>query len=204
MIFLDTLENDAKDSTQNELSQELESKYNEIEANFSASILSNYIEHILKYSPNSQDILIQLNQFGIITAYRAQNQRIYECLEMKLQSNSTFQNIIHKRGFSSIDIFKSIEIDTVDRFQGQEKEIILYNFVDSNLEHEISSLHLELRRLNVAISRAKKKLIFIGHSATLCNLNSYDKEDVKVAKALHKDLIDYCKNHHSYIVLPKK
>jgi len=64
----------------------------------------------------------KLNQLGIITAYRAQNQRINERLEKEMESDATYQDLIHHRGFSSIDISKSIEIDTVDRFQGQEKE----------------------------------------------------------------------------------
>ncbi len=64
--------------------------------------------------------------------------------------------------------FKSIEIDTVDGFQGREKEAILITLVRSNANSEIGFLG-DTRRMNVALTRAKRKLIVIGDSATLAN-----------------------------------
>ena len=62
--------------------------------------------------------------------------------------------------------YKAIEIDTVDGFQGREKECVLISTVRSNPEGEIGFLG-DARRMNVAITRARRKLIVIGDSATL-------------------------------------
>jgi superfamily I DNA and/or RNA helicase len=59
-----------------------------------------------------------------------------------------------------------VEINTVDGFQGREKEIILISFVRSNKEKILGFL-TDLRRLNTAITRAKRKLICVGDSETL-------------------------------------
>jgi len=61
-----------------------------------------------------------------------------------------------------------IEVDTIDGFQGQEKDVIIISLVRSNDQGEIGFLKDE-RRLNVAMTRARKKLILIGDSATLSN-----------------------------------
>ena len=61
-----------------------------------------------------------------------------------------------------------LEIDTVDGFQGREKEVILISLVRSNVEGEIGFLK-ETRRTNVALTRARRKLIVIGDSATLAS-----------------------------------
>ena len=68
--------------------------------------------------------------------------------------------------------FKAIEIDTVDGFQGREKEAILITLVRSNAIAEIGFLG-DTRRMNVALTRAKRKLIVIGDSATLANNEFY-------------------------------
>lgn len=61
-----------------------------------------------------------------------------------------------------------IDIDSIDGFQGQEKDVIYLSLVRSNNQKQIGFLQDE-RRLNVALTRAKKKLIVIGDSATLGN-----------------------------------
>jgi predicted DNA helicase len=70
--------------------------------------------------------------------------------------------------------FKDVEIDTVDAFQGREKEMIIFSAVRSNDESNIGFLR-DLRRLNVALSRAKRKMIFIGDSSTISKNDAYDK-----------------------------
>lgn len=61
-----------------------------------------------------------------------------------------------------------IAIKTVDGFQGQERDVIYISLVRSNDQREIGFLN-DIRRMNVALTRAKKKLVVIGDSATLGN-----------------------------------
>ena len=85
---------------------------------------------------------------GIISPYKLQIQYLREQLiEQSLGS-------------------KNIQVQTVDGFQGQEKDIIIISLVRSNGKQEIGFLK-DLRRMNVAITRARKKLIVIGDSSTL-------------------------------------
>jgi ATP-dependent RNA/DNA helicase IGHMBP2 len=68
--------------------------------------------------------------------------------------------------------YNSIKINTVDAFQGQERDIIYISLVRSNNNGDIGFLK-DYRRMNVAMTRAKKKLIIIGDSATLSNDRFY-------------------------------
>lgn len=67
---------------------------------------------------------------------------------------------------------EGLEIDTVDGFQGREKEVVLLTMVRSNPEGIIGFLS-DRRRSNVAMTRAKRKLIMVGDSATLCQHDFY-------------------------------
>jgi superfamily I DNA and/or RNA helicase len=58
------------------------------------------------------------------------------------------------------------EVDTVDGFQGREKEAVVISLVRSNSQNEIGFL-ADRRRMNVALTRARRKLIVIGDSSTL-------------------------------------
>lgn len=65
-------------------------------------------------------------------------------------------------------VHDQLEIDTVDGFQGREKEAVVISLVRSNLSGEIGFLS-DARRMNVALTRARRKLIVIGDSATLAS-----------------------------------
>jgi len=83
---------------------------------------------------------------------------------------------------------EKIEIDTVDGFQGREKEIVILTLVRSNKNKNIGFLK-DLRRLNVSITRAKKKCIIIGDRNTISSNETYEK------------LIDLAQNKGGYFKL---
>ena len=62
---------------------------------------------------------------------------------------------------------KGLEICTIDRFQGRDKSIIIISLVRSNNEGNVGRLLQDFRRLNVAFSRAKHKMIIVGSFTTL-------------------------------------
>lgn len=90
---------------------------------------------------------------GIITPYSAQVDRL-----RLLAENSAILEPLHQ----------FISINTVDAFQGQERDVIAITFVRSNEKSELGFL-TDIRRTNVAMTRAKKKLLMVGDSATLCS-----------------------------------
>uniref|UniRef100_A0A671L0Q7 DNA replication ATP-dependent helicase/nuclease n=1 Tax=Sinocyclocheilus anshuiensis TaxID=1608454 RepID=A0A671L0Q7_9TELE len=65
------------------------------------------------------------------------------------------------------DAFKALEVNTVDKYQGRDKSIIIVSFVRSNPEDNLGELLQDWRRLNVAITRAKHKLLMLGSAPTL-------------------------------------
>ena len=72
------------------------------------------------------------------------------------------------------NLAKEIKIKTIDSFQGQENECIIISLVRSNEEANIGFLS-DYRRMNVALTRAKEKLIIVGDSSTLANDSFYEK-----------------------------
>jgi len=65
-----------------------------------------------------------------------------------------------------------IAVNTIDSFQGQERDIVYISMTRSNTENNIGFLS-DIRRMNVAMTRARKKLVVIGDSATLSQLPFY-------------------------------
>ena len=65
-------------------------------------------------------------------------------------------------------VYDQLEVDTVDGFKGREKEAVVISLVRSNSIGEIGFL-ADARRMNVALTRAKRKLILVGDSSTLAS-----------------------------------
>jgi superfamily I DNA and/or RNA helicase len=97
-------------------------------------------------------------QIGIIAPYSAQVALLRDKVAAQL-------------GTTLLD---SIEIDSVDAFQGREKEAILLSLTRSGAPGQIGFLS-DLRRINVAITRARRHLLIIGDSATLCAHPFYER-----------------------------
>jgi DNA replication ATP-dependent helicase Dna2 len=86
------------------------------------------------------------HEIGIITPYRAQ------------------QTLIRKRLVRTGNGFPRLTVDTVDRFQGGEREVIILSLCRSD---EVTSFLADRKRLNVSLSRARSKLILLGHGPVL-------------------------------------
>ncbi len=123
------------------------SRINPVEAELALQTLHDYIERIGK-----DRILYERLDIGIISPYKGQVQ----LLRRMLRKDSYWKPLRHL-----------ISINTVDGFQGQERDIILISMVRQNEQGQVGFLS-DLRRMNVAITRARMKLIIIGHSPTLC------------------------------------
>ncbi len=122
------------------------SRYNEEEA----QALIRHVEALVE-ELSVETWLDEKITMGIITPYRAQVDRL-----VALAEASPLLEPLHKL----------ITINTVDAFQGQERDVITISFVRSNDKSEVGFLG-DIRRTNVAMTRARKKLIMMGDSATL-------------------------------------
>ena len=122
------------------------SRINTAEAELTLDTLQQYFERIGK-----QRLLDERIDVGIISPYRAQVQLLRRML-MKREYFKPFRRLI--------------TVNTVDGFQGQERDVIVVSLVRSNDEGQIGFLR-DLRRMNVAMTRARMKLIIIGNALTL-------------------------------------
>ena len=143
-----------EENGETEHSSTLTSHMNAGEARLTLLALQAYFELI-----GRQRILDERIDVGIISPYRAQVQ----LLRQLLRKNEYLR-----------PLRRQICVNTVDGFQGQERDVIVISLVRSNDEGQIGFLR-DLRRMNVAITRARMKLIILGDRNTLCRHPFYRK-----------------------------
>lgn len=107
---------------------------------------------------------------AVISPYRHQ----VELLKEAVQSDASLQEIRH-----------AVSVNTIDSFQGQERDAVFISLTRSNADATIGFLS-DIRRMNVAMTRARKKLVVIGDSATLSQFPFY------------ADFIAYAQAHKAY------
>ena len=138
-----------------------------------AQVVRDVIAHLLAHGIDMQDI-------GIIAPYRAQVANIRRHLFSADPTN----------GWQSLPSNAAITVDTVDRFQGGERLIIIISFATTR-EPSIESLRYTFltnpNRLNVALTRAQRKLILVGCVPALEHLPVFSR------------LITYCRSMNTLI-----
>ena len=150
MTWIDTADMDCRE----EFVGESFGRINKTEATLTLATLEQYLTKIGK-----QRVLDERIDIGVISPYRAQVQYLRRLIAKK----EFFKPYRHL-----------ISVNTVDGFQGQERDIIVISLVRANDDGQIGFL-LDLRRMNVAITRARMKLIILGDSTTLTRHPFYRK-----------------------------
>lgn len=129
-------------------------RINKTEASLTLQALHHYVERIGRHR-----LIAERVDFAIISPYRAQVQYL--------------RNLVRHDEMLR-PLRKQITVNTVDAFQGQERDVVMVSLVRSNEQGQIGFLS-DLRRMNVAITRARFKLIILGSKDTLCQHNFYKK-----------------------------
>ena len=129
-------------------------RINKAEAELTLLTLAEYFTKIGK-----QRVLSESIEVGIISPYRAQVQYLKKLIK-KYEFFKPYRRLI--------------SVNTVDGFQGQERDVILISLVRSNDEGQIGFLK-DLRRMNVAMTRARMKLIILGNKDTMTKHPFYKK-----------------------------
>lgn len=129
-------------------------RINKAEAELTLLTLAEYFTKIGK-----QRVLEERIDVGIISPYRAQVQYLKKLIK-KYEFFKPYRRLI--------------SVNTVDGFQGQERDVILISLVRSNAEGQIGFLK-DLRRMNVAMTRARMKLIILGNKDTMTKHPFYKK-----------------------------
>lgn len=129
-------------------------RINKAEAELTLLTLAEYFTKISK-----RRVLEERIDVGIISPYRAQVQYLKKLIK-KYEFFKPYRRLI--------------SVNTVDGFQGQERDVILISLVRSNDEGQIGFLK-DLRRMNVAMTRARMKLIILGNKDTMTKHPFYKK-----------------------------
>jgi superfamily I DNA and/or RNA helicase len=146
LVFIDT----AGCAFDEIINPQSKSIYNPEEANFVLQILDKIYYELTQNEQNPE--------IAVISPYKQQT--IY-LNELDFETNQLILN-------------QNLQIHTIDSFQGQEKDVILISLVRSNTENTIGFLS-DYRRMNVALTRARKLLVVVGDSSTIGNDLFYKK-----------------------------
>lgn len=142
------------------------SKVNVKEAVFFVARLEEYVSRI-----GLERILDERIDFGLISPYKAQVR---------------YMRQIVKRSAVLRQLREVLTVDTIDGFQGQERDVVFISLVRSNDDGSIGFLS-DLRRMNVAITRARMKVVVIGNAETLCHHKFYAKLHAYI-QSLRRDI----------------
>ena len=142
------------------------SKVNVKEADFFVARLEEYVLRI-----GLERILDERIDFGLISPYKAQVR---------------YMRQIVKRSAVLRQLREVLTVDTIDGFQGQERDVVFISLVRSNDDGSIGFLS-DLRRMNVAITRARMKVVVIGNASTLCHHKFYAKLHAYI-QSLRRDI----------------
>lgn len=147
LVFIDTAGSDS------------EEKFNSNSASYSNPTEARFILWLLKQNSNYNTT--------IITPYSEQANLFHSLIS---KSNSKeFDSIEGKDETTK----KSLTIQTIDSFQGRESDLVILSLVRSNDQAEVGFVR-DARRMNVALTRARKQLIVVGDSSTLCQEKLFD------------------------------
>jgi DNA replication ATP-dependent helicase Dna2 len=128
-----------------------------------ADLVAGIIEELMHCGVSPEDI-------GVVSPFRAQASRVRTLLRSVISP-------IHQH------IERSITVDTVDRFQGQEREVILYTFTasDDQFIRKLAGFLLDQARINVAVTRARTKVILIYSDGLLDFAQANENHDENCA-----------------------
>ena len=156
IIWIDTSELDAKER----FVGETYGRVNDVEAQLTIDCLLRFVEETGRQHMTEEGIDI-----GIISPYKAQVAQLRKLI----------------RAEKALRPYRSaISVNTVDGFQGQERDVVIISLVRSNDDGQIGFLS-DLRRMNVAMTRARHQLIILGNAHTLSSSPFY--------KALHEYVV---------------
>jgi hypothetical protein len=190
MVFIDTsaharrfersIQKDGRDEVQG----------NALETRIVIALIEKALEEIDSSNPEA---------LGIIVAYKNHTEEIKKTIKQYIRKNSGDIATSPLEGISSrLDDV----VATLDSFQGQERDLVIMPFTRSNPRGSIGFLK-EARRLNVAMTRAKRQLVLVGDFSTLTKRTSrtpHDKDESFFKQTMH-ELSNYVKKNGQYIDL---
>lgn len=135
-------------------------------------------EHLLKLLSKFETPHSNLPSIGILSPYREQ----VTYLEKMIREDT---DLNHLSTPSEEGMERWCTVNTIDGFQGQERDVIYISLVRSNAKHDIGFLN-DYRRMNVAMTRARKLLVVIGDSATIGKNPFYAR------------FLEYCEKNGAY------